>query len=106
MVDLQQRLGLSREDTAKLMKDGFMLNPWKMREYLKDKQEINKINEEYEKQLATLDKSDPQFLVKDAKISDSWRAAMLAHSQKWTETDSLLSFMQNLQIENRSQLHN
>ena len=97
MVDLQQRLGLSREDTAKLMKDGFMLNPWKMREYLKDKQEeINKINEEYEKQLATLDKSDPQFLVKDAKIRDSWRAAMLAHSQKWTETRFTAEFYAKL----------
>lgn len=86
MVDLQTKLNLTRGQTSQLMKDGFMINPWKMRQYLKDEAAARKtIEDKYTKELVGLNVNDPQFLVKQTELLDKKRTELLEHDQRWKE---------------------
>lgn len=97
MVDLSTKYNLSISETRKLLKNGFMLNPWKIRQYREDEMAAReKITNAFREELAALNDSDPNRLVKETEILQRQREAFLQHDMKWKEMPFKADFYREL----------
>jgi hypothetical protein len=97
MVDLSVKHNLTIAETRKLMKDGFMLNPWKIRKYKEDEEAAREvISQKYMAELAQLKEDDPNRLVKETDILQRQREEMLQHDMKWKEMPFKAQFYRDL----------
>jgi len=97
MVDLSVKHNLTIAETRKLMKDGFMLNPWKIRKYKEDEEAAREvIVQKYMAELAQLKEDDPNRLVKETNILQRQREELLQHDMKWREMPFKEEFYRDL----------